>query len=73
MDLSDKVFMVVFASVSTWWRWSVLRAELIFEVSAGCGTEREEAGESPGPGTSVSPPGEAGPAGGAAPAGSAES
>ena len=51
----------------------MLRAELISGAEAGCGTEREEAGESPGPGTSVSPPGGAGLAGGAAPAGSAES
>ena len=49
------------------------RAGLISEVEAGCGTEREEAGESPGPGTSVSPPGEAGQAGEGGPAGSPES
>ena len=53
--------------------WSVLRAELISEAEAGCGTEREEAGESPGQGTSVSPPGGAGLEGAAAPAGSAGS
>ena len=59
--------------VCTWWwwrRWWVWRAGLISEVEAGCGTEREEAGESPGPGTSVSPPGEAGQAGEGGPAGS---
>ena len=47
--------------------------DLISEVEAGCGTEKEEEGESPGLGTSAALQGGAGPEGEAAPAGSPKS